>query len=541
MSLSTPDSYLEAQTVRPLSISPGATALAVFIGYTQKAIDADGNDLTDVLTPIGSLLDYEAYFGSVEPAGHDVQIDANGTASSAGAALTRHYLYHSVGLYFRNGGGSCFILSVGRYPDPVARKDFDRGLAILKQDDRPTLMVLADAVNLGDADYYMLARSALQQCSELKDRFAILDVKDNDVATFRHSIGVAGLSYGAAYYPYLNTTSFHPYDESRVSVKHGYGLFEIPDCIRISYDGRPGEGAAISIAEAAPDQADVPRVSVAGNSISLVVDSAAGSPPAAILDAWNSISEPGKFRMAVAGTGRVLLAQQQAEFVFDEEIARLGDGRIKIDNPSVYDNVVAVLERQKISLPPGAAVAAAYSKTDRAAGPWKAPANIAINDVTGPVVNINNAVQDYLNNSEDGKSVNALRSFVNQGTLIWGARTLDGNSSEWRYVPVRRLFIKVESDIRRATAFSVFEPNNAFTWLKIRTMLIGYLDELWSAGALNGAIAEEAYFIRLGLGETMDEEDIRAGRLHISVGIAAARPAEFVVMTITHILQGPDG
>lgn len=541
MSFSTPDSYLEEQTVRPLSISPGATALAVFIGYTQKAIDSNGNDLTDVLTPIGSLLDYEAYFGSVEPAGRDVQIDAHGNASSVGAATTRHYLFHSVDLYFRNGGGSCFILSIGRYSDPVAWKDFDRGLGILKQDDRPTLMVLADAVNLGGADYYMLARSALEQCSELKDRFAILDVKDNDVATFRNSIGGAGLGYGAAYYPYLNTTSFHPYDESRVPVKHGYGLFEIQNCIRISYDGRPGEGATISIAEAAPDQADVPRVRVAGNGISLVVGAATGSPPAAILDAWNSIPDPGKFDMTVAGTGQVLLAQQQAEFAFDEEIARLGDGRIKIDNPSVYDSVVSVLEQQKISLPPGGAVAAAYSKTDLVSGPWKAPANIAINDVTGPVADINNTGQEYLNNSPDGKSINALRSFVNQGTLIWGARTLDGHSNEWRYIPVRRLFIKVESDIRRATAFSVFEPNNAFTWLKIRTMLIGYLDELWSAGALNGASAEEAYFIRLGLGETMDDEDIRAGRLHISVGIAAARPAEFVVMTITHILQGPDG
>ena len=541
MSFSTPDSYLEEQTVRPLSISPGATALPVFIGYTRKAIDTNGNDLTDVPTPIGSLLDYEAYFGSVEAAGWDVQIDANGNVSGVGAATTRHYLFNSVDLYFRNGGGSCFILSIGRYSDPVTRKDFDRGLSILKHDDRPTLMVLADAVNLGDADYYMLARSALQQCSELKDRFAILDVKANDVATFRTGIGNANLSYGAAYYPYLNTTSGYPYDESRVSVKHGYGLFEIEDCIRICYDGRPGEGATISIAEAAPDQADIPHVSVAGNNISLVVETGAGSPPAAVLDAWKRISDPGKFDMTVAGTGLVLLAQQQAEFAFDEEIARLGHGRIKIDNPSVYGNVVNALDQQRMSLPPSGVVAAAYSKTDIASGPWKAPANIVINDVTGPVVDINNTGQEYLNNSPDGKSINALRSFVNKGTLIWGARTLAGNSNEWRYIPVRRLFIKVESDIRRATAFSVFEPNNSFTWLKIRTMLIGYLDELWSAGALNGAIAEEAYFIRLGLGETMDDEDIRAGRLHISVGIAAARPAEFVVMTITHTLQGPDG
>ncbi len=541
MSFSTPNSYLEEQTVQPLSITPGATALAVFIGYTQKAADTDGNDLTDVLTPVGSLPDYEAYFGGVECAGIDVHIDVDGNAAHVSEAATRHYLHQSIDLYFRNGGGSCFILSVGSSSGPVTREDFERGLTVLKNDDRPTLVVLADAVNLGDADYYMLCNSALEQCSELKDRFVILDVKNNDVTTFRNGIGIANLSYGAAYYPYLNTTSVSPCDESLVSVRRGYGLFEKENCIRISYAGRPGEGAAISIAEAADDREDTPYVSVAGNSISLVVDPGTGSAPAAIIDAWRRVSEPGKFAIGVAGTGQEALARQQAEFVFDEEIAKLADNRIKIDNPSVYANVVSTLHQRKTTLPPGCVVAAAYSQTDTVSGPWKAAANIVLNDVTGPVLEINNSGQEFLNNSPDGKSINALRSFVNKGTLIWGARTLDGNSNEWRYIPVRRLFIKVESDIRRATAFAVFEPNNSFTWLKIRTMLIGYLDELWSAGALNGTTAEEAYFIRLGLGETMNDEDIRAGRLHISVGIAAVRPAEFVVMTITHNLQGSDG
>ena len=498
MSFSTPDSYLEEQTVQPLTITPGTTALAVFIGYTRKAVDTDGNDLTDVLTPVGSLPDYEAYFGGVECAGLDVLIDAGGNVSNVSAAATRHYLHQSIDSYFRNGGGSCFILSIGSSSDPLTRKDFERGLAVLKNDDRPTLIVLADAVNLGDADYYMLCDAALEQCSELKDRFVILDVINNDVTSFRNGIGIANLSYGAAYYPYLNTTSVTPCDETLVSVRHGYGLFEKENCIRISYAGRPGEGAAISITEAADDREDTPYVSVVDNNIALVVDPGTGSAPDAVIDAWKRVSEPGKFAIGVAGTGQVSLVQQQAEFVFDEEIAKLADNRIKIDNPSVYANIVSTLHRRKTTLPPACAVAAAYSKTDIASGPWKAPANIVIDDVTGPVLEINNAGQEFLNNSADGKSVNALRSFLNKGTLIWGARTLDGNSNEWRYIPVRRLFIKVESDIRRATAFAVFEPNNAFTWLKIKTMLIGYLDELWSAGALNGTTAEEGLFHQVG-------------------------------------------
>ena len=537
MSFSTPDSYLEGQTVQPLSVDSGATALAVFVGYTETALDTHGNNITDVLTPVGSLLDYEAYFGGAELAGMDVAIDVDGSVLEISGTEVRHYLYKSIDLYFRNGGGSCFVLSVGDYSAPVSLADFERGLSVLKYEDKPTLLILTDAVSLSDADYYTLCRSALEQCNELKDRFTILDVKDGNVAKFRDNIGAANLSYGAAYHPYLNTAFSNPYNEFQVSIRRGYGVFEKENCIRVSYAGRSAEGASISVVEAAGVQEDTPRVRVLDNTVSFVVDPGTGSAPAAIIDAWQGVSNPGKFKISVAGTGQVPLTAGQAGFVYGEEVGKLGEDRIRIDHPSVYADVVKKLEHEKLVLPPGSAVAAAYSKTDIASGPWKAPANVVINDVTGPARNIDHSGQESLNNSPDGKSINAIRSFANRGTLVWGARTLDGNSNEWRYVPVRRLFIKVESDIRRATSFAVFEPNNAITWLKIKTMLMAYLDELWSAGALNGATAEEAYFVRLGLGETMDEQDINEGRLHISVGIAAVRPAEFVAMTITHILQ----
>ena len=281
----------------------------------------------------------------------------------------------------------------------------------------------------------------------------------------------------------------------------------------------------------------MPSISVDENNLTLVVGTGSGSAPSAIIDAWKKVGERGNFHIEVAGTGSAFLSQQTDEFKYDQELAKLGEDRIKIDNPPVYDNVVTALRQDKLILPPSSVVAAVYSKTDIGTGPWKAPANVVISDITGPVEHINNAGQESLNVSPDGKSVNAVRSFTNKGTLIWGARTLDGNSKEWRYISVRRLFIKVESDVRRSTAFSVFEPNNAFTWLKVKTMLIAYLDELWSVGALNGSTAEEAYFVRAGLGETMDDRDILEGRLHISVGIAAVRPAEFVAMTITHLLR----
>ena len=537
MSFSTPNSYLEEQTVQPLSINSGATALPVFIGYTEKAVDILGNNLTNALTPVGSLLDYESYFGGDIYNASEVCIDIDGNVLEVTSAETHRYLYQSIDLYFRNGGAACYILSVGNYSASISLQDFDKALSTLRNEEAPTLIILTDAVNLSDADYYALCKSALAQCDELKDRFAILDVTNNDVTAFRENIGANNLSYGAAYYPYLNMIFNYPYDELQVSVKHSYGLFQKENSIRVTYAGTPSDGATVTITGTVSGQTDIPSVSVDENNITLAVGGGSGSAPSAIIAAWEKVADPGKFDIKVAGTGSVFLAQQSATFEYGEEVAKLGDDRIKIDSPSIYDNVVAALNQEKVILPPSSAVAAAYSKTDIASGPWKAPANVIINDVTGPAKHISNADQENLNVSPDGKSINAVRSFTNKGTLIWGARTLDGNNDEWRYISVRRLFIKVESDVRRSTAFSVFEPNNSFTWLKIKTMLIAYLDELWSAGALNGATAEDAYFIRVGLGETMDDGDILEGRLNISVGIAAVRPAEFVVMTITHILR----
>ena len=208
-------------------------------------------------------------------------------------------------------------------------------------------------------------------------------------------------------------------------------------------------------------------------------------------------------------------------------------------NPVRYRAVKDLLDRQRVTLPPSSAVAGAIVTMDNDRGVWKAPANISLNAVTSPsVVRLDNDTQAILNvDAAAGKSINAIRTFNGKGTLVWGARTLAGNSNEWRYIPVRRLFIQMESDIKRATSYAVFEPNNAITWTKLRTQVESYLTKLWQDGGLAGATAAEAFFVRAGLGETMDEQDILEGRLNITVGAAAVRPAEYVVFTFTHKLQ----
>ena len=168
----------------------------------------------------------------------------------------------------------------------------------------------------------------------------------------------------------------------------------------------------------------------------------------------------------------------------------------------------------------------------------KAPANVDVRGVIKPVVSISAEDQGLLNvDPTSGKSINAIRFFQGKGNLVWGARTLAGNDNEWRYIPVRRLYIFVEESVKKATEFVVFEPNDANTWLRVKTMIENFLSNLWRDGALAGAKAEEAFFVRVGLGQTMTPLDILEGRLIVEIGMAAVRPAEFIILKFSHKLQ----
>ena len=203
-----------------------------------------------------------------------------------------------------------------------------------------------------------------------------------------------------------------------------------------------------------------------------------------------------------------------------------------------YNAVTAFLADQRVTLPPSAALAGVFARVDRDRGVWKAPANVGLASVLGPTRKLTDAEQDDLNvDAVSGKSINAIRSFTGRGTLAWGARTLRGNDNEWRYISVRRLFITIEESIRNASAFAVFEGNDAATWVKVKAMIEAYLYGLWEQGALAGARPEQSYFVNVGLGKTMTTQDVLEGRLIVEVGVAAVRPAEFIVLKFSHKLQ----
>jgi uncharacterized protein len=180
-------------------------------------------------------------------------------------------------------------------------------------------------------------------------------------------------------------------------------------------------------------------------------------------------------------------------------------------------------------------MAGIYAAVDNSRGVWKAPANVSVKTVVQPTIQFTNVEQDQMNvDVTAGKSVNAIRPFIGQGNLVWGARTLAGNDNEWRYINVRRFFIFVEESVKKATVQFVFEANDANTWVKVQGMIENFLTTLWRQGALQGVKPEHAFYVAVGLGKTMTALDILEGRMIVEIGMAAVRPAEFIILRFSH-------
>jgi hypothetical protein len=191
-----------------------------------------------------------------------------------------------------------------------------------------------------------------------------------------------------------------------------------------------------------------------------------------------------------------------------------------------------VILRKLNRLPPSAAMAGVWGRVDATDGVWKAPANVAPEAVTQTSVPVNDAEQAGMNAPANGIAVNAIRQMPMYGTLVWGARTMAGNSDDWRYINVRRLFIYIEQSLKNSLQWVVFEPNDARLWAAVTRDISAFLTTLWQQGALFGDKASEAFYVRCGLGSTMTQVDVTEGVLRITLGVAPVYPAEFVELSI---------
>ncbi|EYU13871.1 phage tail sheath family protein [Photorhabdus aegyptia] len=200
--------------------------------------------------------------------------------------------------------------------------------------------------------------------------------------------------------------------------------------------------------------------------------------------------------------------------------------QLKEKNPDVYQQAIDAIQNISKMIPASAVMAGIYCATDANRGVWKAPANIVLNGIS----DVNERLTDDDQKEMNPKGINAIRYFSNKGFVVWGARTLKKDDDNWCYIPVRRLFNAAERDIKQAMRIAVFEPNSQPTWERVRSAIDNYLHQLWQQGALVGSNPQEAYFVQIGQGVTMSDDDITHGRMIVKVGMAAVRPAEFIIL-----------
>jgi len=514
----TPGVYIVEKNAFPNSVVEVATAVPAFIGYTEKA-ENRGHLLTNKPWRITSMAEFHEYFGfgptrdltrfSLTRVAGAVPAAAAGkplavrdsvpmTSGKTGylIAQTRGFylLYFSMLHFFQNGGGPCYIVSVGSYTKDaginIEAQPLTDGIKVLEQEREPTLVVIPEAVLLPKADCDSVQQAALRHCGQtMRNRIAILDIwegyqdrhaQPDCVAAFRDAIGSHDLGFGTAYYPWVNTTIVQDQDLSYANIDD--------DSLDALIDGITQELAGFGVPAARLAQ------------------------QAAEVDKIRTLEKATLAEVALLTTCLTMISP-------------------------FFASVLGEIRQRLNVLPPSAAMAGVYTMVDNSRGVWKAPANVSLNSVVSPTVSISSEQQEELNVTAQGKSINAIRGFTGEGTLVWGARTLDGNSLDWRYVNVRRTMIMLEESIRLAAKALVFEPNVAITWVTMKSMIGNFLTGVWKRGGLAGAVPDDAFSVHVGLGETMTPEDILEGILRVTVLVAISRPAEFLEITFQQQMQ----
>jgi|TARA_B110000037_G_scaffold220417_1_gene288298 phage tail sheath protein FI len=488
--LATPGVYIEEKSSFGSSVVPVQTAVPAFIGYTEKSYRGS-KSLVNKPTKITSFGQFVELFGGAPKTKFNLEVDEN---SPAGFKIgfvesTRFLLFDSMRLFYANGGADCYVVSVGNYSEKIdATKLNDPaggGLMSLEKSLEPTILVVPDAVLLSESDCFSLQAAMLLHCGyKMKNRFAILDVfngskertfdEEDVVDKFREGVGSNFLQWGAAYYPYLNAAVVKLSELDYTSIENPEALVEL---LTAEVENNL---TAKNITE--------PRADLIKSEINKILDTT------------------------------------------DLDLIKSLQATLSVVCPRINSILEEMVDLMNL-MPASAAMAGAYTMCDNMVSVAKSPANISLGAVISPSININNDNQEELNLPLNGKAVNAIRSFTGKGVLVWGARTLDGNSKDYRYISVRRTMTFLEQSIKFASEAFVFAPNNSTTWSTLKATVTNFLNNQWQSGLLAGNSPEDAFDVSIGLGITMTANDILDGVLKMSIKVAITRPAEFIVIT----------
>ncbi|MFZ9752672.1 MAG: phage tail sheath family protein [Cyanobium sp.] len=645
----TPGVYVTEFPAFPPTVSGVSTAVPCFIGYTAKAEDpVTKKQLTMQAVPVVSMAEYASYFGGGKSlaANYHVSFAANGSSSAtspdfkamsaqlqddkitlegllactvalqAGDDLKSQYnMYLSMQMFYANGGGFCYVISVGDYNNDKTKEKLLQGLEEARALHDATMLVVPDACLLSDSDYGAVVTAMLGQAGALRNRMAILDLPQistiNDAKNFKTKAdafysGISSVqdafSYGAAYGPALQSSFFSAEDldfqvladpagtdqpKCNLTMNHlltsqAVSLYlsdpsklnDVLDKIASAYpieksSTKPealdssklsqicnADGRAILRKATGDDSFDVAIGALKClATITLPLDAPATSPPTAGdkagdkteggtgpgtgEDASQAQTQPPKDGNAAPGQptkGLCAIRTQEGSTGSQINNANL-DKYLNNATPFLQQVEQVVANRINIT-PPSALLAGVWTKSDANNGVWNAPANIPLNMVVRPLVLLNDQEQGDYNMPPNGQSISILRALPGRGTVVWGARTLDGNSNDTRYIQVRRTLIYIEQSVKRSLQSFVFAANDAKTWTTVTSMIGNFLTTLWQAGGLMGTKPEEAFSVACGVPTTMTGLDVLNGYMIVNVSLQLIRPAEFIELTFTQRMQG---
>lgn len=512
--IKTPGVYINEQNAFPNSIVPVATAVPAFIGYTPQA-SYQGQSYYNVPHKVSTFDEFLAIYGlpNPPPPGSPAKQyspsyyivkqkaqPAKGNYIQIGSTFysvlpdpnTIYYMYNSIMLFYQNGGGDAYIVSVGTYGSPsgkstnpgdlvinpnVSLGDLTNGLSLLLNEDEPTMYLCPEATLLSAADNSTLMGAMVAQASSKQTAVALFDIIGgaapdplmfmDDITAFRNAVGNNNLDFGAAYYPFIGTTIMQ---SNNIDYTNLFG----------------GDTTQLAPLLNPPD-----------------------NPNPAVATILSNIQNPSPNSLSVSQYNSAL-----------------------VNASLTYSTIIKQVLSSANMLPATGAIAGLITAIDNSEGVWKAPANASILGAVSLPIKLSDTQQAPLNmDAVSGKSINAIRFFNGLGILVWGARTLDGNSLDWKYLSVRRTLIFLEQSCKLACQAYVFEPNVKNTWEAVKSMIGSFLNTIWKEGGLQGATPADAFTVQCGLGETMTGDDILNGFMNVSIGVAVTHPAEFIVLT----------
>lgn len=512
-----PGVYVEEVPSSQKVLTSAPTAVAAFVGFTAKAPTDDPSD-PEGLAPrlVTSWAQFEALYGGFAP-GCVLPISVYG--------------------YFQNGGSIAYICRI-----PNTEPAGEPARLALPAADR----VLGSPVEIeslaADADLTVqVSTDEVAEDDEPSFTITVLDV-DGTSETF------PGLTLGGG-----DTNAATVINKTSTKIKVSVNVAADADLASQLELMKAGQ---FRLEKAAPKPVPVTGRKFAGSEsarrginglavaeevtmviIPDLITAATAADGTVDLNLWKAVQtaliahcELNGNRMAILDAPPGMNAQQVKEWrsetaMYDSAYAALYYPWIKVENP------LPASGDAEIFVPPSGHIAGVWARTDESRGVWKAPANDTIRGCLDVELAITQNEQGLLNPI----GINCIRPFGTRGIRVWGARTL-ASDSDWRYINVRRLFNMIEATIMEGTQYAVFEPNDVSLWEGVKRTLNAYLRGLWSAGALFGASADQAFFVKCDA-ETNPPESIDEGKLVVEVGIAPVKPAEFVIFRISQQKQ----